>query len=774
MPNKHERPTARAPNSSTKVNPSSSFKGKSRPSAQVLPRVKNVDPHLSASEKGIDNLANHADALAAQKREKAKLQRQKELAEQEKAKERLDLLLGHDDEQGEDLKGGHTSDTNYDTRLKPGLLEHQVGSGRSSGSGRSVNSSTRQSPLRKRRLRNGSESDRRTDSKPSAQARLRDQTHKVDPHAEQADGLVVDTSRGEDPVAFFKVLHAFEAVEDDDISINKEDILRVRQEDMHSDGWWYGAQSMGSRNRSLRRKSTGDKAESYNASAAPRNEPTRTSRIKEMGWVATKAETPATPKPIAEDSRETSKAPGIKVPAPGLRVVRKAQSEDWGSQRRVQTSLTPLEATLEVHRVIAARLANRLIADVIVAVSCSLLTIPMPGGDDIRFKDVLEDLRSNEPINGASTSKMASAVRVLRQAQAIKAIPHEIVGASIVNFVPELIRICLDVPSALPRTLRDTTLVLSNIVAEHPESCYLVTHEISRFAERIGNTSGDLDNAILCLIGNVAGSSLRARDDLLAIASVRKGIERIISAGSIGSPALQNAIWALGNLYRGFPPPVGIFSSQLAIMLTQLLIPLRDDPATLVDLLWTIAFMCEAHDMANAFADESLHADLISAVMQTNVDSGDLHDSNILMLGALRALGNLVCSCPLVPSRTLVDDLLQLADHLEPMIQKEIMWIIGNIVNVNTTLLEYTAGQPELWGLLRKAISRDVPSLRAEAIFLAHNLLKDGSEIALVHFEMSFPKNRQVLQQLKCPNLPPIITKSLKKAIDDITSVVFD
>lgn len=422
-----------------------------------------------------------------------------------------------------------------------------------------------------------------------------------------------------------------------------------------------------------------------------------------------------------------------------------------------------------VRRTLCRRMANKLVACISMAVLSTMLPIRLPNGAEFTLVDIIDGLRTRGANEGFHPTNVA--IRLLRQAQATNSIPHDMMGMTIISLVPELLSLIFDTTAVSENTRIDAVTIVSNILAEHVEGVEVVQYSLSKLGTiLVQDQNPDLNVAIFNLVGNFAGAGATARDLVLAVPSIRMAISRIIRTQDTMNPGMRNAVWALGNLFRGASPLQKQFPLDLTEALTSMMMLLEDDRPALIDLVWTIAFMTDSKRMAKAFAKNSLHADLVGLICQNAGSQEDGDD--IMLLGLLRSLGCLICKAPNETFKHLSIELgermLLISDTTEPMILKDVMWTFGNIMKLKPDFKEYMSNSGKFWFFLKRAITLEITGVRAEAILLLETTLRDTQPNIDTKYHTTILQIRKILQNVKFTDVQPELAALLNDATQKI------
>lgn len=283
-----------------------------------------------------------------------------------------------------------------------------------------------------------------------------------------------------------------------------------------------------------------------------------------------------------------------------------------------------------------------------------------------------------------------------------------------------------------PPILFEATQVLKDIAIVACTHRRLATGKGVRpiVTELLSRSPTDVRAQAIWAFGNIAGSSIEARDMLLDF-GVLLGMLKIIFTpecmSSIESKDLKTATWTMQNLCKGSPsPPLTVILKVLPVM--SVFLQVIQDEAILVH-------VCKIFSDISGHGHEQAALELLRAGICPRILEMLWKTDKQVRMAALQTIGNFILSSDLCAQLVLnAGALIELHDLMQDNdldIRTEAFWILSNIAAGTPAQAKRVVDEPGVLELLISSIGFDHDS-SIEAAWAVANLLAIRDHITTV------------------------------------------
>jgi len=292
--------------------------------------------------------------------------------------------------------------------------------------------------------------------------------------------------------------------------------------------------------------------------------------------------------------------------------------------------------------------------------------------------------------------------------------------------VPRLIELLTK--SQYPKLQFEAAWCLTNIVSGTTEHVKVCVNQgvVPKLIDLLDSPSKDVRDQAVWAIGNIAGDSVKFRDEVLNHNALMP-LLRQLDPSTTHISMLRNATWTLSNLCRGKPqPPFELVKPALPTLAT--LIKDSNDEAVLTDACWALSYLS---DGANEKIQAVIDAGVCGRLAELLTDPLK-HPKAVTP--ALRGVGNIVTGddqhtqamidCGVLPS------LHKLLSHSQKGVRKETCWALSNITAGTKQQLQAVIDHGII-PVLVHVLETDDFDIRKECAWAISNATSGGDDVQI-------------------------------------------
>lgn len=316
------------------------------------------------------------------------------------------------------------------------------------------------------------------------------------------------------------------------------------------------------------------------------------------------------------------------------------------------------------------------------------------------------------------------------------------------NIVPRLVQLLKHTNK--PGLQFEVIWALTNIASTEMTDCVAVDqlptkcNALPTIVQLMRSSNPDVREQSCWCIGNVVGDGVKLRDMVWAVPNSLTNLLLNITKAS-SEQALENAVWALSNMFRGTPKPVLSLVLPALPVLAKLV--LLEHPHVVADTCWALSYLSDGDD-----TDIQALLDIVPA--KRLVDLAGHSDSRVVS-ASLRCVGNIVSGSDaqtqaMIDTGGLFARLFRLLDHPKNHIQKEACWTLSNIAAGTTNQARQLAQYVEAESLVSKVINLALKAdfvVKREACWVLANLCTRHDEVCITKVVDNQPSGLDVLCQ---------------------------
>ncbi|CAG9315249.1 unnamed protein product [Blepharisma stoltei] len=242
------------------------------------------------------------------------------------------------------------------------------------------------------------------------------------------------------------------------------------------------------------------------------------------------------------------------------------------------------------------------------------------------------------------------------------------------------------------------------------------------------------------IVGNLAGESLKVRDEAIKAGVLGYLANFILQNSEINEKHLSTIIWTITNLCKGVPyPPDHVFKESFRIIPIALKHNIDD---ILSNCCYILSYISSAGvEYVDMIFNSGILPIIILLVNRENYK---------IQIPALRVLGNIFSSEINLHTQTLLnlgvlDSLFKLLDSSKRGIRKESLWCFSNIMGGTDDQINCVLDHQEVWKISNALVDTDM-EIQKEALWVIGNASESKNKKTVLRLSGILPQLIRVLQ----------------------------